>query len=496
MSLTVVSAQDVIVKADGGKLRGKILRETSSSVTIKTLGGTFTIAKSEISKVIREGGPAEEFKKRWKKVDKYDPDKLYKLGQWCDSKDLKKEAKQCYEAALKQDSYHRKTREAMGYKRYRGKWVTADEYNKLARGLVKHKGKWVTEREKSMLEQGFEKDESGGWLRPEDAMRKREWEQMARERKRREAEQKRAKKSGKKSGMNNGGDKAGKDAKPARKRPQADQSWYDDNSSSGPFNTAAVEYESRHYKIKTNVKKEYAKKYGSMMDQYYKRFAKVFAPFMPKGAIPKSPIHIYSSQREFMSSTNMSQYTGGFYSTGNRRVTAYHGRFGMSGNTRTVLAHEGTHQFEHIVLGGAFSNAPIWIIEGLAVFFESAYYNGKKVEIALVPRDRLANLKRGAASGTLISFHDLIRTSQAQFSAYHYAHAWGLIYYMLYGEKDKKIRKKRTKAFSDLLFLAKKRKVQPEDTENVFGGKDKFREFEESWKKWVVALPYDFDPRK
>ncbi|MDF1664719.1 MAG: DUF1570 domain-containing protein [Planctomycetota bacterium] len=486
--VSTASANDVIVKHDGGRLRGKILKENKRTVTIKTLGGVYTLNKSDISKILRSGSKGDEFKRKWKAVDKYDPDALYRLGKWCDTQNLKDDAKRCYEAALKQDSYHRKSREALGYRKWRGKWVTEEDYKALAEGKVKYKGKWMAPEERDMRKQGYEKDEDGKWLRPEDAMRKREWERMARERKRQEEEDRKARREGRKVKK-----KPGAEGQP-RKRPQADTSWYDDNTSTGSFGTAP-EIESKFYKIKTNVKKEYAKRYGTMMDQYYVRFAKVFKPFMPKGQIPKSPIYIYSSQREFMSASGMSQYTGGFYSTGNRRVTAYHGKFGQNGNTRTVLAHEGTHQFQHIVLGGGFGNAPIWIIEGLAVFFESAYYNGKKVEIALVPADRLSNLKRGAAGGTLIPFHDLIRTSQQQFTAYHYAHGWGLIYYMLYGSKDKKTRKKRLKQFTDLLFLAKKRKVQPEDTENVFGGKDKFLKFEEEWKKWVVNLPYDFDPR-
>lgn len=481
-----VSAEDVIVKLDGGRLRGEIVDEDRFNVTIRTSAGVYKIPRSEISKVIKEGDLGDEFKKRWKSVDKYDPDKLFELGQWCESKKLEKEAKQCYDAALKIDSYHRRTREALGFRRYRGKWVTEEDYKRLARGLVKYKGEWMTPAEREMREQGYVQDDSGKWMRPEDIMRKREWERERKEASRREQEAE-EEKSGKR--------KVPEDLKRARKRPKEDSSWYDDNTKLGPF-TSAPAYESRWYKIKTNVKKEYAKRYGKMMDQYFKRFTKVFKSFMPKGQIPKSEIHIYSSQQEFMGATGMSQYTGGFYSTGNRRVTAYHGKFGMNGNTRTVLAHEGTHQFEHLVLGGgSFGNAPIWIIEGLAVFFESAYFNGKEVEIALVPHDRLSNLKRGAQQGTLIPFEQLIRTPQAQFSGYHYAHAWGLIYYMLYGTDKKSERKKRVKAFSDLLFLAKKRKVQPEDTERVFGGREAFRKFEEEWKTWIVELPYDFDPR-
>jgi len=510
MLLPRAGADDLIVRDNGARYRGKIIDELHDSWVIETSAGKYRIPKSEVVKIVREGDLAGEFKKRWKKVDKYDPDKLYLLGVWSKEKGLEAEAARCFAKVLKIDSFHRKTREALGFRRWHGKWVTQEDYNKLARGLVKHRGRWVTKEERDLLEQGYQKDDSGAWMRPEDVMRKREWEAEARERRRQEAERRKEAEAARKAKRAGGKAKPkAPQAKPlgaprpaggpagAPKRKEEDTGWYDDHSSTGSFATAP-ELSSRHYKIKTNIKGEYAKRYGKMLDQYFKRFSKVFSSFMPKGQIPQSPIYIYATQNEFMSATGMSRYTGGFYNTGTRRVTAYHGRFGSKGTTRTVIAHEGTHQFEHLVLGHGFGNAPIWIIEGLAVFFESAYYDPdkKKVEIALVPYDRLSNLKRGASSNTLISFHDLIRTAQPQFTAYHYAHAWGLIYYMLYGTTDKKIRKKRLKAFTDLLFLAKKQKVQAEDTEKVFGGRAKFQKFEEDWRKWVVQLPYDFNPKK
>ncbi|MFI4925915.1 MAG: Sua5 family C-terminal domain-containing protein, partial [Vicinamibacteria bacterium] len=138
-----------------------------------------------------------------------------------------------------------------------------------------------------------------------------------------------------------------------------------------------------------------------------------------------------------------------------------------------------------------------WIIEGFAVFFESARWNGKDVDIGYVPRDRLDNLKRGIQANQYIPLPELIRTEHAAFGGYHYAHAWSVIYYMLYGGKTDKIRKHNQKIFSDLFFLAKTRlkPVTPDDVEALWGGKEKFAAWEEEWKKWVVELPYDFNPK-
>jgi hypothetical protein len=283
---------------------------------------------------------------------------------------------------------------------------------------------------------------------------------------------------------------------PAKKGKSEDTAWYYDNTKISEF-TAAPTTESRHYKIKTNVKPEYAERYGKMMDRYYKRFIKVFKDFLPGGELPKGTIWIYASRAEFRRYERVGPTTGGFYQTGVRRVTAFHGPFGNSGHTREVLAHEGTHQFEDFVLQGrGFSNAPIWILEGLAVLFESAVYDGKEVNVGLVPRDRLASLKRGLAAGNLIPLDRLIRTPQPQFTAYHYAHAWSLIYMILYSSESKSVRKKTQKWFADLFMLSKTQRVTADDVIERCGGSEGFAELEARWKAFIRDLPYDYDPKK
>ena len=190
---------------------------------------------------------------------------------------------------------------------------------------------------------------------------------------------------------------------------------------------------------------------GRMMDKYFKRFRSVFKNFLPPTTYERSEIYIHASKEEFHEKNpQVPKTAGGFYQPKTKRVVAFHGMFTKTMTTRDVLAHEGTHQFEDIVLQGKFWNCPIWIIEGLAVFFESAYFNGSEVKIGLVPRERLWSLKRGIATKSLIPLRTLLRTPQRQFGGYHYAHAWSLIYMVIYGDKSKKARAKKQKWFGEL----------------------------------------------
>lgn len=482
---------DVIHLTSGGRYRGKIVAETPREVTIETAGGKIVVPRKDIERIEKEQGVADEFKRREKEAGKSsDPDVHCDLAEWARANGLEAEAKRCFERATALDGYHKRAREGLGHRYHNGRWYTEEEFKRAVGGLVEWDGRWVTPEERERLEQGFVKDKDGHWVRPEDIARAAEEERLRKE------------SAGGAAPAGPGAPAPGTPAPgkfqppPADDgRPAEDKAWYRDNTRTGDFGGAPV-HESRFYKVKTNAKPEYAKKYGEMMDRYHTRFLGIFKNMLPSGPIGKSDIWIYSSQQEFMAAEGMGQSVGGFYNTGTKRVTAFHGLFGMTGTTREVLSHEGTHQFEDIVLQGSFRNCPMWILEGLAVFFESAYDDGDEIVIGLVPRDRLAVLKRGLATNTLIPLSDLIRTPQPSFTAYHYAHAWGLIYMILYYGESASVRKKCQQWFSDLFNASRKGPVTAEIVEERCGGKEKFLELETQWKAWLEKLPYDYDPRK
>ncbi len=355
------------------------------------------------------------------------------------------------------DAFHEGARLALGHKQHEGRWYSEEEYNRDVLGLVQGPdGKWtkpagggptVTERPKPT---------AGG----------------------------------------SEGSEAGNLPPPPPPAPYAeDKGWYQDNEAVCAWADAPI-YESKYYKIRTNAKPEYAKRYGKMMDQYFRRFVKVFKDFLPSGRYAKSELWIHASREEFMAENpQLGPTVGGFYQPSTKRVVCYHGLFGQQGTTRDVLAHEGTHQFEDLVLRGNFWNAPIWIIEGLAVLFESAYFDGDEVQIGLVPRERLYSLKRGLAAGNLIPLRTLIRTPQQSFTGYHYAHAWGLIYMVLYYGEKPAVRKRCQQWFSALFADALDRRVTPEHVEQKLGGPQQIRELEEQWHEWIAQLPYDYDPK-
>ncbi len=477
-----LQADDSIKLYNGGVVSGEIIDETDDDVTIRTKRGSIqVISRADIYSIERAANKREEFDRRKEALRRFDIDGHLELAAWAMDNDMVRDAEGLYRRVIELDPDQRAAREALGYRLYDEKWYSEEEYMAEVRGLVPFGDEWVTPEERGLREMGFVQNESGEWELPETAGGGYSYgggDRVAT-----------GEDEGPGAGSGEGGNRPPRDVRPPRReRDPADLAWYDDHEAP-PWAQAKV-YESRYYRIKTNVKPEYAKRYMKMMDQFYVRFTEVFN-LTPEDTTYKSEVWIYASQQEFMANTGMSQGVGGFYNTGTRRVTAYHGRFGNSGTTQEVLAHEATHQFQDKVI--PFRNAPTWIIEGFAVFFESAEYDGEKVNIGTIPQDRLSHLKRGLQSGDYIRLADLIRTSQAAFTAYHYAHAWSFIYLMIY-YGDKKMQKRNQAVFSELFYRTKQGYVTAEDVEELFGGREKFLEFEETWKEWVLDLPYDFDP--
>lgn len=160
---------DVIHLESGGQYRGEIVSETSRSVTIKTRGGgTIRVPRDEISRIVKEEDFAQTFKKRRARLkDSRSPKAWCELGAWAESKKLKKQARGCYERALKLDPECKPAREALGHKLHQGRWLTLDEYNRDVLGLVLYKGEWVTPADKANLEAGLVKRD-GRWVMPKD----------------------------------------------------------------------------------------------------------------------------------------------------------------------------------------------------------------------------------------------------------------------------------------------------------------------------------------
>lgn len=390
----------------------------------------------------------DEFNKEFVQITSSDSDAYMALGQRAKASGLTALASQAFRAALRADPDSSDARTALGYVKFAGQWTTPDMVLR-ERGLVFRNGQWVpvgdaTDDEPAPVPEPVKK-----------AAPKKE-----------------------------------------EKKKASPDDWYDDHTTICEWSEAKL-YKSKRYVIKTNIKAEYAKRYGKMLDRYFDRFLSVFkSVIVPGTKYTRSVITIYPDKDTFLKTEKLPNGVGGYYRPTDRIVVGYHGRFGKTGTTRTVLAHEGTHQFQHLVLANGFSNCPIWLIEGLAVIFEAAKWNPKlnRVDLGSIPKDRLDTMKRAVKEGKTIPLKTLFATPKNRFGGFQYANAWSVLYLMIFAKKGKE-RTNYVNKITQLLTMGRKRRVRMRDVTKVFGGDAGLAKFEEEWKTWLKEVDPDFKPK-
>ena len=482
----VLLAQDVVITTEGSRLRGEIVSETRKGIRIKTLGGTIFVPRREIARVERDGDVFRTFEARQAKLDEHDADGWYRLGVWAQDQGLHPQAIDCFHQAVGIDPDHEDARWELSYRKLNGRWVTEADYY-AAKGYVRWRDGWVTQAEYENLEAGLV-EVDGRWVSEETA-RALEAGQASRPgpREPSSAPDEPARPEPPSSAGDGarprrpdpnpwrgggaaplGGQVGGEPLTPEQReaglaRGKAEGSWQ-------------VAHASKYYDFFSNGPEEEVRGLARTLDLMCEEFKDVFK--FERDITRPFPVHLYGSQQEFMRRTGHGQGTGGFYD--GSKIVGFHGNLG-SLTTQSVLFHEGTHQFQGLVMGRNMWKAKIWLIEGLAVFFEASKVRGKRLELPVIPAGRLANVRRAIQSGQYVPLRNLIRMEQAQFGALHYAHAWSLIHFLLYGAKGGKKRFveywERTKLGSDdPVALFEELFDKPMD------------EIEAAWKQYVLRL--------
>lgn len=475
-------AQDVIWKTDGGKLRGRIVSETRTSVVIETPGGRLTVKRNEISRIERDGDVFREFETRRGNLRSSDLRGWYDLGVWAQEQGLYPQAIDCFHEVLRIEPDHADARFELGYRRHEGRWVTEGEYFE-ARGYKRWEDRWVTAEEHEKLEAGLVQVD-GRWVTREsleaaDAERARSGARPEPKDERATASSGGRDAGGERQRRNPGAPWAGGGNRPlggqvggAPLSPDERAAMVAQQKQQGGW---AIAHSSKYYDFYSNGPMEEVQQLARTMDLMCDEFKKVFHF---EDEITRSfPVWVFGSQQEFMSRTGMGPGTGGFYD--GKKIVAFHGKLGGL-STQSVLFHEGTHQFQGLCMGQNMWKAKIWLIEGLAVFFEASEVQGRRLAVGAIPKDRLAHVKRAISSGTYVPLRELIRMEQAQFGALHYAHAWSLIYFLVNGTQGGKRR------FVEYWERAKQGEEGVALFEELFDRP--IEEIEAAWKQYVLQL--------
>jgi hypothetical protein len=275
-----------------------------------------------------------------------------------------------------------------------------------------------------------------------------------------------------------------KPAEPAKVKPE------DGKAEGGRPWAEAWKVETKYYRVACNVSEAKCKAYGAYLDALCEHLSGFFRV---RGRPPRMVVYVFRKREEFEGfsrsigytprRTELGYYTrtGGFPFTATYRLNLY-GWFA----TENVLAHECTHQFVDLAVP---FRVPVWLNEGLAVYFESSEWDGKKLETGKMPKIRLASLKARIRKDADLPLKDVILAGRKEFTTQHYAAAWSLVHFLIHGDKN------RYRESFNAYFLALQRGVpRLVAFEGTIGREFKsWEDLQERWRKYVLGLEADVD---
>lgn len=197
------------------------------------------------------------------------------------------------------------------------------------------------------------------------------------------------------------------------------------------------------YKVKTTVSGEFTLKMAIIMDDFYKKFNKVFIGGVRLRQKPQ--LFVLKDRSEyaaFLASRNIdASWSSGMYIHNNRCLVTFKSDHSI---LMRILFHEGTHQLLHDYIG---NRIPIWFNEGMATNFETWDVNKsemRNVKEALYRSGRARVIAGVYGKQSFIPLRSLMDIRSRQWlesgnPQVQYAAAWSVVNFLLNTEDGRRI---------------------------------------------------------
>lgn len=141
--LPVLAHADEVFLKGGGKVSGRILSRTATSVEVDVGAGTVTLPMTSVVRIEEKRSTLDDYYDRAGALRADDVAGWLQLAKWASSQGLGSQARTAYERVLAIDPGHVEANQALGRVLLDGRWVTAEESYR-ARGYVQFEGEWMT----------------------------------------------------------------------------------------------------------------------------------------------------------------------------------------------------------------------------------------------------------------------------------------------------------------------------------------------------------------
>jgi hypothetical protein len=185
--LPAVSRADEVYLKGGGKVSGRIVARTATSVEVDVGAGKVTVPADRVERIEERRSPLDDYYDRAGRIGATDAASWLALGRWASDQGLSSQAREAYTRVLAVLPDDPEANQALGRVSVGGRWMTEQESYR-ARGYVELDGEWMppAERDAILREQSAQAEADRRKL--ESEARVREAEDRAREAEARAAE--------------------------------------------------------------------------------------------------------------------------------------------------------------------------------------------------------------------------------------------------------------------------------------------------------------------
>lgn len=202
-------------------------------------------------------------------------------------------------------------------------------------------------------------------------------------------------------------------------------------------------YQTAHYLIVHNTNDAYVRQVGLLFEQLYKGFYTFWKNQRWKLPEPKYPLValVLADRNDFLKHAgtevgDTAEMVIGYYHLSSNRMTTFN-MPNLERNVATII-HEATHQLAYNCgVQQRFADNPMWVSEGLAMFFEAPDFKsisrwrgvGRVNRVNLIRWRNYLKTRPRESLATLLSDDSRLRKSNTATEAY--AESWAFTYFLL-----------------------------------------------------------------
>jgi hypothetical protein len=248
--------------------------------------------------------------------------------------------------------------------------------------------------------------------------------------------------------------------------------------------------ETPHYIVKTDHKAEVGQLIASQQEavfqELYRRLSGVKAGVQQ---IQRLQIVFFTTKEKYLEVMGKDgEGTQGRYIPGKNMISGWTPPEEIDNMLRT-LRHEGTHQFVEQFIG---PKCPLWLNEGLAVYFENSTMKDGQLMTGETPLAMVSPLKRAPETGKLIPLARMLNMAGEEWTAalktqapqgtLQYYEAWSMVHFLQGAENGKY----RAPLLQFIYYIARSSPVT-EAWDKTFGA-GSAPAFEKRWQEYIKDL--------